>query len=70
VIGIAGGSLLNTEERAEHPSLSAPVVLGNPEHLAFSDHLRCFNAFDCRSGGCESPRSLHGSPAALHMPVI
>jgi hypothetical protein len=27
--------LFETKESAEHPSLSAPVMLWNPEHLAF-----------------------------------
>ena len=62
--------LFETEESAEDPSLSAPVILGNPEHLAFSDHLRSFNAVDYISCRCECARSLHRSPAALHVSMI
>ena len=38
--------LLETEEGAAEPSLSTAVVLRNPEHLTFSDHLCCFNTFN------------------------
>ena len=62
--------LLEAEQGGEHPSLSPPVVLRNPENLAFSDHLRCFDARDHIPCRCDSARALHGSPPALNMPVI
>jgi hypothetical protein len=62
--------LFQAEESAEDPSLPAPVMPGNPEHLAFSDHLRSFNAVDYIACRGECPRALHGSPAALHVSMI
>src|SRR5688572_3735778 len=46
------------------------VVLRNPEHLALSDHLRCFDTFDYVACGCQRARSLHGSPPPLHMAMV
>jgi hypothetical protein len=49
--------LLQTEQGAEHPSLSAPVVLRDTEDLAFSNHLRRFDAINQRTGeSCSCPR--------------
>ena len=62
--------LLHAEECSEHPRLSAPIVLRHPEDLAFSDHLCCFDALIQHAGRRDGACTLHGSPAALHVPVI
>jgi hypothetical protein len=66
------GSSNITRDRGgrRRPSLSAPIVLSNPEDLPFSDHLRCFDSFNRRPCRCEGARSLHGSPAAFDVPMI
>ena len=38
--------LFETEKSTEDPGLSAMIVLSNSENLAFSNHLRCFDAFN------------------------
>jgi hypothetical protein len=60
----------DTEESGEDPGLSAPIVLRNPEDLAFSDHLRCFDTFDHVACCCQCARSLHRSPAPLDVPMV
>ena len=62
--------LFDTEKSTEDPGLSAMIVLGNSENLAFSDHLRCFDACDYCPCGCERARALHGAPSACYVPMI
>ena len=37
--------LFDTGKRGDDPRLSTPIVLRNPENLAFSDHVHRFDAF-------------------------
>ena len=64
--------LFETEQGAKDPGLSTSVVLSNPEDLALSDHLRCFDTFNYDSVHLlvYALRSLNRSQPALNVSMI
>ena len=53
--------LVETEEGAKHPGLSAQVGSGNPEYLSFANHLHGLNPRNHSARGRHCPRPLHGA---------
>ena len=62
--------LVETEEGAKHPGLSAKVGSGNPEHLSFANHLHRLDSRNHRPRRRHRSWPLHGAQSTLHVSVI
>ena len=60
----------DAQKGTEYTRLAVPVVPGNPEHLAFSDHLYGLNPLNQHSSRLDGPRPLHRPQPPLHVSMI